>query len=193
MCRKCEHVIESCNASVFTPQAGCCSCQSYAEQKCLQIRPSSILSGWIRHSPNPYRWYSSHFHDSHQLLYCTFNASLFPCLHCDLSTSYLTLCCPNFILFSWSQRATIAGLMQIAAAAGMNRWSWGNAGNACKSDRSGLKRGRLMMLLWIILSSSLCLMVDGQMKISPETWVQLHKKNERVTFYPMGEVVLMSV
>nr|XP_033930855.1 voltage-dependent calcium channel subunit alpha-2/delta-4 isoform X3 [Pseudochaenichthys georgianus] len=41
----------------------------------------------------------------------------------------------------------------------MNRWSWG----------SGPHRGRLMMLLWIILSSSLCRMVDGQMKISPET------------------------
>ncbi|KAI9533633.1 Voltage-dependent calcium channel subunit alpha-2/delta-4 [Dissostichus eleginoides] len=41
----------------------------------------------------------------------------------------------------------------------MNRWSWG----------SGPRRGRLMMLLWIILSSSLCRMVDGQMKISPET------------------------
>ncbi|KAF3859174.1 hypothetical protein F7725_021573 [Dissostichus mawsoni] len=34
---------------------------------------------------------------------------------------------------------------------------------------SGPHRGRLMMLLWIILSSSLCRMVDGQMKISPET------------------------
>ncbi|XP_010764941.1 voltage-dependent calcium channel subunit alpha-2/delta-4-like, partial [Notothenia coriiceps] len=44
-------------------------------------------------------------------------------------------------------------------AAGMNRWSWG----------SGPRRGRLMMLLWIILSSSLYRMVDGQMKISPET------------------------
>ncbi|KAL3048108.1 hypothetical protein OYC64_006811 [Pagothenia borchgrevinki] len=41
----------------------------------------------------------------------------------------------------------------------MNRWSRG----------SGPRRGRLMMLLWIILSSSLCRMVDGQMKISPET------------------------
>ncbi|XP_027127953.1 voltage-dependent calcium channel subunit alpha-2/delta-4 [Larimichthys crocea] len=59
--------------------------------------------------------------------------------------------------------------MQIVAAVGMNLWSWGNAGNANKSDRSGPRRGRLMMLLWIILSSSLCLMVDGQMKISPET------------------------
>ncbi|KAM8739878.1 voltage-dependent calcium channel subunit alpha-2/delta-4 isoform 2-T2 [Acanthopagrus schlegelii] len=59
--------------------------------------------------------------------------------------------------------------MQIAAAAGMNGWSWGNAGNASKSERSGPRRGKLMMLLWIILSSSLCLMVDGQLRISPET------------------------
>ncbi|XP_063761785.1 voltage-dependent calcium channel subunit alpha-2/delta-4 isoform X4 [Eleginops maclovinus] len=59
--------------------------------------------------------------------------------------------------------------MQIAAAAGMKRWSWGSSGNASKSERSGPRRGRLIMLLWIILSSSLCLMVDGQMKISPET------------------------
>ncbi|XP_041636744.1 voltage-dependent calcium channel subunit alpha-2/delta-4 isoform X2 [Cheilinus undulatus] len=59
--------------------------------------------------------------------------------------------------------------MQIVAAAGMNCWSQGNAGNASKSDRSGLHRGKLMMLLWIILFSSLCLMVDGQLKISPET------------------------
>ncbi|XP_060885459.1 voltage-dependent calcium channel subunit alpha-2/delta-4 isoform X2 [Labrus mixtus] len=59
--------------------------------------------------------------------------------------------------------------MQIAAAAGMTCWSRGNAENASKSDRSGPHRGKLMMLLWIILSSSLCLMVDGQMKISPET------------------------
>ncbi|KAM7378238.1 hypothetical protein PAMA_013230 [Pampus argenteus] len=68
------------------------------------------------------------------------------------------------------QRATIAGPMQIAAAAGLNRWSRGITGNASKPDRSGPHRGRLMMmLLWIILSSSLCLMVDGQMKIPPET------------------------
>ncbi|XP_044198970.1 voltage-dependent calcium channel subunit alpha-2/delta-4 [Thunnus albacares] len=59
--------------------------------------------------------------------------------------------------------------MQIAAAAGMNRWSWGNTGNARKPERSGPHQGRLMMLLWIILSSSLCLMVEGQMKIPPET------------------------
>uniref|UniRef100_A0A671W5I0 Calcium voltage-gated channel auxiliary subunit alpha2delta 4 n=2 Tax=Sparus aurata TaxID=8175 RepID=A0A671W5I0_SPAAU len=59
--------------------------------------------------------------------------------------------------------------MQIAAAAGMNGWSWGNAGNASKSERSGPHRGKLMMLLWIILSSSLFLMVDGQLRISPET------------------------
>ncbi|XP_056223466.1 voltage-dependent calcium channel subunit alpha-2/delta-4 isoform X2 [Seriola aureovittata] len=59
--------------------------------------------------------------------------------------------------------------MQIAAAAGMNRWGLGNAGNACKSGRSGPHRGRLMILMWIIFFSSLCLMVDGQMKIPPET------------------------
>ncbi|XP_068611658.1 voltage-dependent calcium channel subunit alpha-2/delta-4 [Brachionichthys hirsutus] len=46
----------------------------------------------------------------------------------------------------------------------MNRRSRGSTGKASKSGRSGL-----MMLLWIILSSSMCLMVDGQMKISPET------------------------
>ncbi|XP_029969457.1 voltage-dependent calcium channel subunit alpha-2/delta-4 [Salarias fasciatus] len=54
------------------------------------------------------------------------------------------------------------------AAAGMSCWSPENAGNAGKRDRSGPNRGRLMMLMWIILSSSLCLTVDGQ-KISPET------------------------
>ncbi|CAI5636014.1 unnamed protein product [Oreochromis niloticus] len=51
----------------------------------------------------------------------------------------------------------------------MNCWSLGKAGNAIKLDRSGPYSGRLMMLMWIILSSSLCLMTDGQMKISPET------------------------
>ncbi|XP_035474456.2 voltage-dependent calcium channel subunit alpha-2/delta-4 isoform X2 [Scophthalmus maximus] len=59
--------------------------------------------------------------------------------------------------------------MQFAAAAGMNGRSRGNAGNATKSDRSGPRRGRLMMLQWIILLGSLCPMVDGQMKIPPET------------------------
>ncbi|XP_075967769.1 voltage-dependent calcium channel subunit alpha-2/delta-4 isoform X3 [Anarhichas minor] len=59
--------------------------------------------------------------------------------------------------------------MRIVAAAGMNRRTWGNAGNASKWDRNGPHRGRLMLLLWIILSSSLCLMVEGQMKLSPET------------------------
>ncbi|XP_062299545.1 voltage-dependent calcium channel subunit alpha-2/delta-4 [Scomber scombrus] len=61
--------------------------------------------------------------------------------------------------------------MQIAAAAGMNRWSRGNTGNVRKPERSGPHhRGRLMMmLLWIILFSSPCLMVEGQMKIPPET------------------------
>nr|XP_019947682.1 PREDICTED: voltage-dependent calcium channel subunit alpha-2/delta-4-like [Paralichthys olivaceus] len=59
--------------------------------------------------------------------------------------------------------------MQIAAAAEMNRWGPGRAGNATKSYGSGPRGGRLMMLVWIILFSSLCLMVDGQMKIPPET------------------------
>ncbi|XP_068163481.1 voltage-dependent calcium channel subunit alpha-2/delta-4 [Antennarius striatus] len=59
--------------------------------------------------------------------------------------------------------------MLIAAAAGMNSQSWGSTGNASNSHRSGPHRARLMMLLWIILSSSMCLMVDGQMKIPPET------------------------
>ncbi|XP_030004928.1 voltage-dependent calcium channel subunit alpha-2/delta-4 isoform X4 [Sphaeramia orbicularis] len=67
------------------------------------------------------------------------------------------------------EHAAIAGLMQIGAAAGMNRWSRENTGNASKSDKSGPHTGRLMMLMWIILHSSLCLMVDGQMKIPPET------------------------
>jgi len=58
--------------------------------------------------------------------------------------------------------------MQIAAAAGMSRWGAGIVGNAIKSERSGPHRRRQMMLMWIILSSSLCLMVDAQMKISPE-------------------------
>ncbi|CAK6961404.1 voltage-dependent calcium channel subunit alpha-2/delta-4 isoform X2 [Scomber scombrus] len=53
----------------------------------------------------------------------------------------------------------------------MNRWSRGNTGNVRKPERSGPHhRGRLMMmLLWIILFSSPCLMVEGQMKIPPET------------------------
>ncbi|XP_077956420.1 voltage-dependent calcium channel subunit alpha-2/delta-4 isoform X7 [Gasterosteus aculeatus] len=41
----------------------------------------------------------------------------------------------------------------------------GDAGNSSKWDRSGKK----MLLMWIIFSSSLCLMVEGQMKLSPET------------------------
>uniref|UniRef100_G3Q807 Calcium voltage-gated channel auxiliary subunit alpha2delta 4 n=1 Tax=Gasterosteus aculeatus aculeatus TaxID=481459 RepID=G3Q807_GASAC len=41
----------------------------------------------------------------------------------------------------------------------------GDAGNGSKWDRSGKK----MLLMWIIFSSSLCLMVEGQMKLSPET------------------------
>ncbi|XP_047431282.1 voltage-dependent calcium channel subunit alpha-2/delta-4 isoform X2 [Mugil cephalus] len=63
----------------------------------------------------------------------------------------------------------MAGLMPIAAAAGMKHQCLGNAGNAIKLDRSGPHGARPMMLMWIILSSSLCLMVDGQMKIPPET------------------------
>ncbi|XP_054910671.1 voltage-dependent calcium channel subunit alpha-2/delta-4 isoform X2 [Poeciliopsis prolifica] len=59
--------------------------------------------------------------------------------------------------------------MQIATAAWMSCCSLGNAGNAIKLCRSGPRRRRLMMLMWIILSGSLCLMVDGQMKIPPET------------------------
>ncbi|TNN22108.1 hypothetical protein EYF80_067779 [Liparis tanakae] len=51
----------------------------------------------------------------------------------------------------------------------MTRGIWGNAGNASKRDRSGPRRGRLMLLPWIILCSSLCLAVEGQMKLSPET------------------------
>lgn len=69
---------------------------------------------------------------------------------------------------SQSQCATV-GPMQTAAAAGMKCRGCGSAGNASKWDRSGLQGGRQMMLLWIILSSSLSLMVDGQMKIAPET------------------------
>ncbi|XP_070405072.1 voltage-dependent calcium channel subunit alpha-2/delta-4 isoform X2 [Nothobranchius furzeri] len=59
--------------------------------------------------------------------------------------------------------------MQMAAAAQMSRWSMGKAGNAIKSHISGPCGRRLVVLMWIILSSSLCLMVDGQMKIPPET------------------------
>lgn len=90
---------------------------------------------------------------------------------------------PISSFLSWSQCATI-GRMQIAAATGMNRWSCGSAGNASKLDRSGLHRGRLMMLLWIILSSSLSLMVDGQMKIPPETWVALALENRDTDLLP---------
>uniref|UniRef100_A0A3Q3ATZ8 Calcium voltage-gated channel auxiliary subunit alpha2delta 4 n=1 Tax=Kryptolebias marmoratus TaxID=37003 RepID=A0A3Q3ATZ8_KRYMA len=59
--------------------------------------------------------------------------------------------------------------MQVAAAAQISRWCTRKGGNAIKSDRSGPRREGLMMLMWIILSSSLCLVVDGQMKIPPET------------------------
>ncbi|KAM3588211.1 uncharacterized protein V6R79_023997 [Siganus canaliculatus] len=51
----------------------------------------------------------------------------------------------------------------------MKHQGLGYTGNASKRDRSGPHRRKLMLLLWIILSSSLCLTVDGQMKISPET------------------------
>uniref|UniRef100_A0A1A8PWE8 Calcium channel, voltage-dependent, alpha 2/delta subunit 4a n=1 Tax=Nothobranchius rachovii TaxID=451742 RepID=A0A1A8PWE8_9TELE len=56
----------------------------------------------------------------------------------------------------------------MAAAAQMSRWSMGKAGNAIKSHRSGPCGRTLVVLMWIILSSSLCLMVEGQMKIPPE-------------------------
>ncbi|XP_037551809.1 voltage-dependent calcium channel subunit alpha-2/delta-4 [Nematolebias whitei] len=59
--------------------------------------------------------------------------------------------------------------MQVAAAARISHWRTGKGGNAIKSDQSGPHKKRLMMLMWIILSSSLFLVVDGQMKISPET------------------------
>ncbi|XP_078798363.1 voltage-dependent calcium channel subunit alpha-2/delta-4 isoform X2 [Oryzias latipes] len=59
--------------------------------------------------------------------------------------------------------------MQIAAAAGMSRWSTGKAGKAIRLERSGPHRRRLVMLMWIMLFSMLCLTVDSQMKIPPET------------------------
>lgn len=154
--------MESCNLSVFTPQAGCCSCHFYAEQKCLQIRPSSILSGCFRHS--------SLTTDTTVTGSFVTPLTLPSACVCTVTRALLISLCAVLISSSslGGSAQQFAGL--IAAAAGMNRWSWGNAGNACKSDRSGPHRGgRLMMLLWIILSSSLCLMVDGQMKISPET------------------------
>ncbi|XP_061618113.1 voltage-dependent calcium channel subunit alpha-2/delta-4 isoform X1 [Phyllopteryx taeniolatus] len=43
-----------------------------------------------------------------------------------------------------------------------------NTGDAGQRRRNGPRRARLTMLPWIILCSSLWLMVDGQMKISPE-------------------------
>lgn len=133
--------------------------------------------------PNLHRLYD------YKYLHCTFTTCLVLCLHWDLSTSNLSLslslsACPNFILFffflSWSQCATI-GRMQTAAATGMRRWCCGSAGDASKSERSGLQGGRQMMLLWIILSSSLSLMVDGQMKIAPETWVPRKKEKKNPT------------
>ncbi|XP_038145294.1 voltage-dependent calcium channel subunit alpha-2/delta-4 [Cyprinodon tularosa] len=60
--------------------------------------------------------------------------------------------------------------MPIATAGLMSRSSLETIGNDIKSDRSGPRRERMMMMLmWITLSSSLCLMVEGQMKIPPET------------------------
>ncbi|KAF7652627.1 hypothetical protein LDENG_00094100 [Lucifuga dentata] len=57
----------------------------------------------------------------------------------------------------------------IRTTTGMNcRSCWRSSGNASNLEQSRPQRGRLMLLLWIILSSSLCLIVDGQMKISPE-------------------------
>ncbi|XP_055367095.1 voltage-dependent calcium channel subunit alpha-2/delta-4 isoform X3 [Betta splendens] len=55
--------------------------------------------------------------------------------------------------------------MRISAAGGMLLCSLCKAGDGSKSDRSGPRRGTLR----IILFSTLCLMVEAQMKISPET------------------------
>ncbi|XP_076015075.1 voltage-dependent calcium channel subunit alpha-2/delta-4 isoform X2 [Genypterus blacodes] len=59
--------------------------------------------------------------------------------------------------------------MQPATAAGMKCRCWPSAGYGSKLEGSVRRRGRPTLPLWIILTSSLCLMVDGQMKISPET------------------------
>lgn len=131
---------------------------SFSELLICRLK-SNILPCCFKNCLNLHRLYSNHDKGFARI----FNVSLFLCLHGDRSTTNLSFRCPNFIFFSWNQCATI-GRMQIAAATGMNRWSCGNAGKASKLDRSGL-----VMLLWIILSSSLSLMVDGQMKISPET------------------------
>lgn len=103
------------------------------------------------------------------------------CCCCDLTGSNLCFPLSHFILSDRTQCATV-GRVRIAAATGMNCWCGGNTGHVAKSDRSGLCRGRLMMLMWIILSSSLSLMVDGQMKISPETWVTLGLENPKSDF-----------
>lgn len=103
------------------------------------------------------------------------------CCCCDLTGSNLCFPLSHFILSYRSQCATV-GRVRIAAATGMKRWCGGNTGHVAKSDRSGLCRGTLMMLMWIILSSSLSLMVDGQMKISPETWVTLGLENPESDF-----------
>ncbi|KAM8909887.1 voltage-dependent calcium channel subunit alpha-2/delta-4 isoform 1-T1 [Spinachia spinachia] len=76
------------------------------------------------------------------------------------------------ILVSFSplrKRATIGGPMRMLAAAGMKSRIRGSGGGGSESDRSGPRNGRLMLPMWIILSSSLCLVVEGQMKLSPET------------------------
>lgn len=104
---------------------------------------------------------------------------------------------PLSLSLSRSQCATV-GRMQTAAAAGMKRRGCGSSGNASKWDRSGLQGGRQMMLLWIILSSSLSLMVDGQMKIAPETWVPQNQQQQRRQQQPienkqllLGEFILL--
>lgn len=109
------------------------------------------------------------------------NLILCCCCCCDLTLSNLCFPLSHFILSYRSQCATV-GRVQIAAATGMKRWCRGDTGHVSKSDRSGLCRGRLMMLMWIILSSSLSLMVDGQMKISPETWVTLGLEKPKSDF-----------
>ncbi|KAM4615648.1 voltage-dependent calcium channel subunit alpha-2/delta-4 [Polymixia lowei] len=57
-------------------------------------------------------------------------------------------------------------------ATGMNRRSWestGYVGNSRAQEAGSGTRGGKMTLPWIILFSSLCVVVDAQMKIPPET------------------------
>ncbi|GLD48449.1 voltage-dependent calcium channel subunit alpha-2/delta-4-like isoform X1, partial [Lates japonicus] len=76
----------------------------------------------------------------------------------------------------------------------------GNAGNAHKSERSGSRQRKLMMM-WIILFSSLCLMVDGQMlKISSETLAEAaedadlyHEYNETMEFDYYNSMLINTV